>query len=135
MKKAVIRNRAGVITHSTDRPAAEIDAWVAKEVANNSWGLPERDELEPDPIGLMKPTGRRLPAEYTVEVIDLTKDLDWLDSQVDAKRKVEYPSTEQMVQAIWEKVVANDNTLLENFKAQFTAANLKHPKVMRPKDK
>lgn len=35
------------------------------------WGQHERDELGPD----MKPTGKRLPAEYTIEVEDMTAEI------------------------------------------------------------
>lgn len=35
------------------------------------WGLPERDELDETD----KPTGNRLPAEYTIEVEDIGEEL------------------------------------------------------------
>jgi hypothetical protein len=43
-------------------------AWIAECVAVNAWGKPERPEL--DEMG--QPTGVILPAEYTIEIEDIT---------------------------------------------------------------
>jgi hypothetical protein len=47
------------------------DAWLAEGIAANWWGLPERPEL--DEQG--EPTGVTLPAEYTIEIEDITTEV------------------------------------------------------------
>jgi hypothetical protein len=66
MKKIIIKNLSGVQTHGAEMqdPAA----WIADGVAGNWWGLAERPEL--DEMG--QPTGVILPAEYTIEIEDIT---------------------------------------------------------------
>ena len=43
-------------------------AWIAECVAANAWGFPERPEIGEDG----EPTGVMLPADYTIEVEDIT---------------------------------------------------------------
>ena len=66
MKKVTIKNQSGVAGWGAqlENPTA----WIAECVAGNVWGLPERPEL--DEMG--QPTGVILPAEYTVEIEDIT---------------------------------------------------------------
>ena len=66
MKKVSIKNLAGVQTHSA--VLEDPSEWIAQCVAVNAWGLPERAEYDAEG----NPTGVILPAEYTVEVIDIT---------------------------------------------------------------
>lgn len=66
MKKVIIKNPLGVQTHRAEME--DPTAWIAEAIAGNWWGLPERPEL--DEIG--QPTGVILPAEYTVEIEDIT---------------------------------------------------------------
>jgi hypothetical protein len=42
--------------------------WIAEHVGINSWGLPERLEVEEDG----EPTGVILPAEYTITIEDIS---------------------------------------------------------------
>jgi hypothetical protein len=66
MKKISIKNLSGIQTHGAEM--ADPTAWIAEGIAGNWWGLPERSEL--DEMG--QPTGVILPAEYTVEIEDIT---------------------------------------------------------------
>lgn len=70
MKKIEIKNKDGVITNRTIME--DPTAWIAECVASNAWGLPERPELDAEG----NPTGNMLPAEYTVEIIDITAELE-----------------------------------------------------------
>lgn len=64
IKKNQIETHSGIFEDPT--------SWIAQEVANNSWGLPERPEL--DEMG--QPTGVILPAEYTIEITDITAEIE-----------------------------------------------------------
>ena len=66
MKKVIVENIAGIQTHGAEME--DPTEWVAECVASNVWGLPERPEL--DEMG--QPTGVILPAEYTIEIEDIT---------------------------------------------------------------
>ena len=59
-------------------------------------GLPERPEIGEDG----EPTGNILPAEYTIEVIDITAEHELAECL--AKRKAEYPSAEEFLNAFFD---------------------------------
>jgi hypothetical protein len=68
MKKLIIKTKFcpdGFIETLEDQKA---EVFVSEAIQYNSWGLPERPEL--DEMG--QPTGVILPAEYTVEIEDIT---------------------------------------------------------------
>jgi hypothetical protein len=83
--------KQGIETHGARFPTQEgADAWIASNVANNSWGLPERwlTQVEADLAGVVisnqesRVRGQddmgqdileyKIPAEYTVEISDAT---------------------------------------------------------------
>lgn len=66
MKKVIIKNLDGIQTHGAQME--DPTQWIADGIAGNWWGKPERPEL--DEMG--EPTGVILPAEYTVEIEDIT---------------------------------------------------------------
>jgi hypothetical protein len=66
MQKITIKNLAGVQTHGAEME--DPTAWIAECESLQAWGLPERPEL--DEMG--QPTGVILPAEYTIEIEDIT---------------------------------------------------------------
>lgn len=69
---------------------------LSEKIKDWGHGLPERPEL--DEMG--EPTGVMLPAEYTVEIEDITAQYE-LDQCI-AKRKAEYPSAEEFLNAYFD---------------------------------
>lgn len=65
MKKAKVYKNNQIIAEAID---ADLTAWLTEGVAANWWGLPERPELDAEG----NPTGVILPAEYTIEIEDIT---------------------------------------------------------------
>lgn len=94
MKKITIKTIKGIKTHEAQ--LEDPTAWMAECVAGNVWGLPERPEL--DEMG--QPTGVILPAEYTISIEDITEQHNL--QQVIAKRKAEYPSAEEFMNAFFD---------------------------------
>ena len=94
MKKVVIKNSLGVqiAGQNMEDPAA----WIAECVAGNYWGLPDRPELDPEG----KEAGISLPAQYTVEIVDVTAEHEL--AECIAKRKAEYPSAEEFMNAYFD---------------------------------
>jgi hypothetical protein len=70
MKKVIVKNLEGVQTHGGE--LEDPTSWIAEGIAANWWGLPERPEIGENG----QPTGNILPAEYTVEVIDITAQVE-----------------------------------------------------------
>jgi len=77
MKQATILKN-GIMTHRGQFESQELlDAWLAKHVAKNTFGLPERPELAlNEQTGEMEPTGVILPAEYEIVIEDITAQLE-----------------------------------------------------------
>jgi hypothetical protein len=51
--------------------------WLSKHIAKNTFGLPERPELAlNEETGEMEPTGVILPAEYTIQINDITAQVE-----------------------------------------------------------
>lgn len=117
MKKVTIKNLAGIQTHGAEME--DPTAWIAGCVAANVWGKPERfvlhkDELgaeayedsdvleekvEQDSLGVERKYVK-LKAEYTIEIEDITEEHNL--QQVIAKRKAEYPSAEEFMNAFFD---------------------------------
>jgi hypothetical protein len=116
MKKVIIKNLAGIQTHGAvmDDPTV----WIAECVAANAWGLPERPEL--DEMG--QPTGVILPAEYTVEIEDISA--EHALNQVISNRRAEYPSAEDFLNAYFD---GGDEAVAE-LQAKRLAIKAKYPK-------
>lgn len=68
-KQSVLTNQATFPTQ------AEADAWLAKHVANNTFGLPERPEMIDGENGFPVESGVILPAEYLVFIEDITAEV------------------------------------------------------------
>lgn len=136
MKKAIVKNISGTVTNtSAVLDAAGVAAWIAAQEADNAFGKPQhqmpKPGAKPDINGKIESV--TVPATYTIDIIDLTEDLNWQDEQVEALRKSEYPTPEELLKAIWERVVNNDPAPVAALKARITAVDLKYPKKMRPK--
>jgi hypothetical protein len=115
MKKIIIKNLDGVQTHGAEME--DPTQWIADCVAANVWGLPERPEL--DEMG--NPTGNTLPAEYTVETVDVTAEYALKD--IIAKRIAEYPSPEDYLNALFD-----GSPSIDDLKAKRLAIKAKYPK-------
>jgi hypothetical protein len=97
-----------------ENPQARIDELLASGVC----GLPERPEL--DETG--EPTGVMLPAEYTVEIEDITA--EHALKQVIANRRAEYPSAEDFLNAFFD----GGQSALDALQVQRLAIKAKYPK-------
>lgn len=94
MKKIIIKNKVGEIGWGAQME--DPTAWIAECIAANAWGLSERPEL--DEMG--QPTGVVLPAEYTIEIEDITEQHRL--QEVIMKRKAEYPTMEEFMNAFFD---------------------------------
>lgn len=68
MKRVTIYYKNKVAKIELDDPSE----WIASAIARNRWGLPERSELDAEG----NPTGVVLPAEYTIEIEDITAQVE-----------------------------------------------------------
>jgi hypothetical protein len=116
MKKILIKNKQGIQTHGAEME--EPTQWIADCVANNYWGLPEQDELDEEG----KPTGNKIPAEYTIEIIDITN--EHALQECIQKRKMEYPTAEEFMNAYFD----GDEEALQALQAKRLAIKAKYPK-------
>jgi hypothetical protein len=69
----------------------------------------------------------KLRAEYTIEIIDLDQDLEYLLQQCHAKRKAEYPSLGEFADA-FVKMQNGDSSQMEAYVASCLAVKAKYPK-------
>lgn len=76
LKISIFKNE--LLTNSVQLETQEqADAWLAKHIAKNTFGLPERPELAlNEQTGEMEPTGVILPAEYEIVIEDITEQLE-----------------------------------------------------------
>ena len=96
MKKVIIKDKDGVQKAGAEMLDPSHLEWIADGIAGNWWGLPEREEL--DEMG--KPTGVILPAEYTIEVSDITQ--EHALRECIQKRMAEYPSASDFLNAYFD---------------------------------
>lgn len=106
----------------TEKSGASIEYINDGEVFNRlhlmGHGLPERPEL--DAGG--NPTGVILPAEYTVEITDITTEHEL--KECIQKRKAEYPSPEEFMNAYFD----GGEAALQALNAARLAVKQKYPK-------
>lgn len=77
MKKVIIKKQ-GFQTHGAEME--DPTQWIADCIAQNLWGLPEREELNE----MGEPTGVILPAEYTIEIEDITSEVEQQKANAEA---------------------------------------------------
>ena len=82
------------------------------------YGLPERPELDAEG----NPTGVMIPAEYTVEITDITAEHEL--KECIQKRKAEYPSPEEFMNAYFD----GGEAALQAMGASRLAVKQKYPK-------
>ena len=116
MKKVIVKNLQGVQTHGAEMedPAA----WIADCEASCAWGIPAHPELDADG----KETGVIIPANYTVEIVDVTAEHEL--AQVIAARKAEYPSAEDFLNAFFD----GGDEALEALRQKRLEIKAKYPK-------
>lgn len=114
MKKVIINISGQIREFMAEDPTDHI----AMCVGQNVWGLPEREELDQDG----NPTGVMLPAEYTVEITDITAEHEL--SEVISKRVSEYPTPAEFMNAFFD----GGETALADLQAKRLAIKQKYPK-------
>lgn len=89
----------------------------------------EGNVLEPaiEAVPAVTETWVKLKAEYTIEIVDLTQDPEYLLQQCHAKRQAEYPSLGEFADA-YVKQQQGDSTQMEAYVAKCMAVKAKHPK-------
>lgn len=104
---------------------SEVDAWLAKHTAKNTFGLPERPELAlNEETGEMEATGVILPAEYEIVIENLEENPQWLLEQAIQKRRSEYPSAEEFLNAFFD----GGDEALEQLRNKRLEIKAKYPK-------
>lgn len=116
MKKVIVKDQNGKVKAGAD--LEDPTEWIADCVAKNVWGLPERPELDIDG----NPTGDILPAEYTVEIEDITAQYEL--EQCIAKRVAEYPSAADFLNAFFD----GGQAALDALQAKRLEIKAKYPK-------
>lgn len=120
-----------------------------KLIEINAWGKPERwltleqmeeyeksitpidqrlIEYQPAPGELIDTIEYLLPADYTIEIIDLPQSYDWQLQECYRKRKAEYPTIEELAEALMEKFGENRPEKFEQLQAKRLATKSKFPK-------
>jgi len=145
MKQVTIKNKAGVAGWGAQME--DPTAWIAEGIAGTWWGKPElwvlhKDELMAeasyDDADVLEEEMRdtldgvaqkwvKLKAEYSIEIIDLDQDPEYLLQQCHAKRQAEYPSLGEFADA-FVKMQNGDPLQMEAYVAACNAVKAKYPK-------
>lgn len=115
MKRAIITKNNGSLYTIEQNDPTDI---ISECIANNVWGLPEREEVDAEG----NPTGVILPAEYTIEIVDITQ--EHALQECIANRKAEYPTMEQFLNAYFD----GGEVAVQALQAQRLAVKQKYPK-------
>jgi hypothetical protein len=139
-----------IINHKTNRSYGatfnDPSDWIESCILKNSWGKPERwvlensesynesDVLEEELI-INEDTGDTetmvlLKADYTIEIIDLEKDYDYLLQQCYENRKKEYPIIEELANALFWKEQGDSSKYNEYIK-KCEEVKMKYPKPIK----
>ncbi len=87
MKQATISKNGFMTNRGQFETQEELDAWLSGHIEKNTFGLPERPELIlNEETGEMEPTGVILPAEYTIEIEDITSQIEQEKINAEAKK-------------------------------------------------
>jgi hypothetical protein len=112
-----------MIKYKVIKNGIETNAWLSSSGLDEThyepcFGLPERPELDADG----NPTGNILPAEYTIEIEDITAQYEL--EQCILKRIAEYPTPQDFLNAFFD----GGQTALDTLQAQRLAVKAKYPK-------
>lgn len=153
MKKIILRNRLNTIPDwSAIVEDDQVQSWIDSEVNSrpwcklSHWSLEAVDyalatrEVEDSPAVVeeidelgnitkeAEPAVTHIeylhPDSYSVEIIDLESNYEWLLSECHRKRKAEYPQ----VQDYLDGVVKNDQVQIDSYIAACLAVKAKYPK-------
>ena len=103
----------------------ELNNWINFHIQQNTFGLPERPEFAlNEQTGEMEPTGNILPAEYEIVIENLEENPQWLLEQAIQKRRLEYPSAEEFLNAFFD----GGDEALEALKNKRLQIKSKYPK-------
>jgi hypothetical protein len=124
----IYRASDNVIGWTTD--LEDPTAWIAAEVANNSWGLPERTVPDPAFPNWTPAEGQTeadrplvtLPAEYRVEIVDLPAGYDYA-----AKRAAAYPPIADYVDGLYHQS-KGDLSFIDAYWSKVEAVKAQFPK-------
>lgn len=144
MKKIIIKNKVGEIGWGAQME--DPTEWIAECVATNAWGKPERWVLHKDEpmaesyddadvleekvevsLDGISVKYVKLRSEYTIEIVDLDQDPEYLLQQCHAKRQAEYPSLGEFADA-FVKMQNGDASQMEAYVAACLAVKAKYPK-------
>lgn len=86
--KRIFIYKNDIITNGAEfETQEELDAWLSGHIGKNTFGLPERPELAlNEETGEMEPTGVILPAEYTIEIEDITAQIEQEKINAESKK-------------------------------------------------
>jgi len=116
MKKVIIKDLS--LNQIAMAEMEDPTAWVAECVASNVWGLPERPELDVEGT----PTGVMLPAEYTIEITDISA--EYALAEVIKNRVSEYPTPADFMNAYFD----GGQAALAELQTKRLAVKAKYPK-------
>jgi hypothetical protein len=145
MKKVTIKNKLGVAGWGAEM--ADPTEWIAECVASDAWGKPERWVLHKDEAASVEAYDEadvleeemrdtldgvaqkwvKLKAEYTVSIIDLSQDPEWLLQECHRKRLQEYPSLGEFADA-YVKLHQGDSSQMDAYVLKCIEVKIKHPK-------
>lgn len=134
MKKVEVKNKDGVVKFGAEM--LDPTEWIAQCIAGNAWGKPERwvtevsddeiqEALEVEEVEQADGTivkRYKLPAEYEIQVTDISADWDLKICM--AQRKAEYPSPEEFLNAFFD----GGEEALNQLKEKRLAIKAKYPK-------
>ena len=144
MKKVKVINHKNNSMYGAESPNPE--EWINDCVTNNYWGKSERwivensepyeesDVIDKELI-INEDTGDTktmvlLKADYTIEIIDLEKDYDYLLSECIRKRKAEYPPVEELANALFWKE-QGEPAKYEEYMKKCEEIKTKYPKPIK----
>jgi hypothetical protein len=109
--------------HYEDSDVLQTEIRVRKYIVNEINELGHTIEVEKEE----SQNWALLRADYTIEIIDLDSDYDWLLSECHRKRKAEYPDSGDYLDAI----VKGDEIQKQNYIDKCLEVKLKYPKPIR----
>lgn len=117
MFRVLIKDKAGKLTNEGFfESQALADDWILDCVSQGVWGKPERwvtadqedvsgaleQKVETNDFGVQI-TKYKLPATYTIDVVDLSQDQEWCLSECHKNRLTAYPSLGELADALVKK--------------------------------
>ncbi len=102
---------------------------ISNSSKNLSWSAKFSTEVEANEW-LQKQIGKphRLPVESSYEIINLSLDTEWVEKDIQGKRRKEYPSTEEIAEAVIEHLMEHRPQKLQELQSKREAVKLKYPK-------